>query len=85
MPQPDFDVTEWAASLLFPDTCSVQPGGTGGEVGEHGARRRVECPDCSARFEYGAQLAEVGGIRRGEREHQVPQNLLDDIERSHVG
>lgn len=79
--QPFAAVRDWLSSRLFPtDAGSVQGVGARREVGEHLSGHGVQCPVCGSSIQHGANVFQVGLVSRSERQQDVPQNLLNDVQ-----
>lgn len=66
-----FDLNAWLTGLLFADTGGMQPGGAGCEVCQHLPGHGFERGVSGGTLEHGADVAEIGLIASGERQHQV--------------
>lgn len=83
------ELTEWIASwlavpLVFPDAGRVQPDSTSGQAGEHLAGQRVEPLVTGTGFEQHAKVAEIRLAGAGDRQHEMAQHLLGDVQRFEV-
>lgn len=75
---------DWLSSLVFQHAGGVQPGRASGQVGEHLAGHRVEVPITGPGFEQRAKFAEIRLAGAGERQHEMSQHLLGDVQRFEV-
>lgn len=76
-----FDLDAWAASLVFQDAGSVQPGSACGEIGQHLPGERIEALIAGGGLKNATEIAEIGLAGSGKTKHQMAQDLLRDVQR----
>ena len=77
---PSFDVDAWLTRLLFANAGGEQTGSTSSKVGQHGLRHWIKRFIARCGFKNRTNLPQVGIAARCDGEHQVPKNLLGDVE-----
>jgi len=79
--KPPFVLEDWLSSRLFSaDAGSVQGDGAGREIGEHLPGHGMQCPVCGRSLQDRANVFEVGTVSSGERQQDMAQNLLNDVQ-----